>query len=49
MYLSKRSKLSLCQFLTLFGRDDLVLLLGKYGFSTDELETNGLVPALLLR
>ena len=38
MNLSKRSKLSLCQFLTLFGRDDLILLLGKYGFSTDELE-----------
>ena len=38
MNLSKRSKLSLCQFLTLFGRDDLSLLLSKYGFSTDELE-----------
>ena len=38
MNLSKRSKLSLCQFLTLFGRGDLILLLGKYGFSTDELE-----------
>ena len=38
MNLSKRSKLALCQFLTLFGRDDLILLLGKYGFSTDELE-----------
>ena len=32
MNLSERSKLSLCQFLTLFGRDDLILLLGKYGF-----------------
>ena len=38
MNLSQRSKLSLGQFLTLFGRDDLILLLGKYGLSTDELE-----------
>ncbi len=38
MNLSKRSKLSLCQFLSLFGREDLILLLSKYGFSTDELE-----------
>ena len=39
MNLSQRSRLSLCQFLTLFGRDDLILLLGKYGFSTDEFES----------
>jgi hypothetical protein len=32
---SERSNLFLCQFLTLFGRDELVLLLGKYGLSTD--------------
>ena len=38
MNLSQRSQLSLCQFLTLFGRDDLILLLGKYGVSTDEIE-----------
>ena len=38
MDLSRRSKLSLCQFLTLFDRDDLILLLGKYGLSTEELE-----------
>ena len=38
MNLSRRSKLSLCQFLMLFGRDELVLLLGKYGFPTNELE-----------
>ena len=38
MNLGRRSRLSLCQFLTLFGRDELVLLLGKYGFPTDELE-----------
>ena len=34
MNLSQRSKFSLCQFLALFERDDLVLLLGKYGLST---------------
>ena len=39
MNLSHRSKLSLCQFLTLFPTDDLILLLGKYGFSTNELES----------
>ena len=33
MNLSQRSKFSLCQFLTLFESDDLVLLLGKYGLS----------------
>ena len=38
MNLSQRSKLSLCQFLTLFDRDDLIPLFGKYGLSTDELE-----------
>ena len=38
MNLGRRSRLSLCQFLTLFGRGELVLLLGKYGFPTDELE-----------
>ena len=38
MKLGRRSRLSLCQFLTLFGRGELVLLLGKYGFPTDELE-----------
>lgn len=30
-------KMSLCQFLALFGRDNLVLLLGKHGLQTDEL------------
>lgn len=39
MNLSQRSKLSLCQFLALFERDDLVLLLGKYELRTDELES----------
>ena len=38
MKLGLRSKLSLCQFLALLNRDDLILLLGKYGLSTDELE-----------
>lgn len=38
MNLSQRSKLSLCQFLSLFERDDLVLLLGKYGLETNRLE-----------
>lgn len=38
MNLGRRSRLSLCQFLTLFSRGELVLLLGKYGFPTDELE-----------
>ncbi len=38
MNLGQRSKLSLCQFLMLFDRDDLVLLFGKYGLPTDELE-----------
>lgn len=33
MNLSKRSKLSLCQFLTLFDHAALVPLLGKYKFS----------------
>ena len=37
MNLSQRSKLSLCQLLILFP-DDLVLLLKKYGLSTEELE-----------
>ena len=39
MNLSKRSKLSVCQFLALFNRDELVLLLGKYELPTDELES----------
>ena len=38
MNLSQRSKLSLCQFLTLFGRDELILLLAKFGLSTYKLE-----------
>lgn len=38
MNLSQRSKLSLCQFLTLFSRDDLVLLLGKYELARNQLE-----------
>ena len=38
MNLGRRSRLSLCQFLTLFDRGELALLLGKYGFPTDELE-----------
>ena len=38
MNLNQRSKLSLCQFLTLFERDDLVTLLEKHGLSTDEIE-----------
>lgn len=38
MNLSQRSKLSLCQFLALFGRDELIFLLGKHGLPTDELE-----------
>ena len=39
MNLSKRSKLSLCQFLALFESDDLVLLLDKYELPADELES----------
>lgn len=39
MNLSRRSKLSLCQFLALFERDDLVLLFDKYELPTDELES----------
>ena len=38
MNLSQRSKLSLCQFLTLFSRDDLVLLFDKYRLSTEGLK-----------
>jgi hypothetical protein len=38
MNLSQRSKLSLCQFLRLFDRDDVVLLLKKHGLSTEGLE-----------
>ena len=38
MNLNRRSKLSLCQFLKLFERDDLVTLLEKHGLSTDEIE-----------
>ena len=38
MKLSQRSKLSLCQFLRLFPKGDLTLLLGKYEWSTDNLE-----------
>ncbi len=40
MNLNIRSKLSLCQFLTIFDCDDLVLLLGKYELPTDELESH---------
>lgn len=40
MNLSKRAKLSLCQFLDLFERDSLVLLLDKYELPTDELESH---------
>ena len=38
MNLSQRSRLSICQFLTLFNVEDLSILLDKYGLSTDELE-----------
>ena len=38
MNLSSRSKLSLCQLLLLVDRDQLVLLLSKYGFATANLE-----------
>ena len=38
MNLSQRSKLSICQFLTLFNVEDLNILLDKYRLSTDELE-----------
>lgn len=41
MNLSSRSKLSLCQFLDLFGRDYLALLFGKYDLSTDDLKWGG--------
>ena len=40
MNLSKRSKLSLCQFLALFDRDVLIPLFGKYALPTDELESH---------
>jgi hypothetical protein len=36
--LSTRSRLSVCQFLALFNRDELVLLFGKYQLQTDALE-----------
>lgn len=38
MKLSKRSKMSLCQFLRQFRRSDLALLLEKYGLSTHEFD-----------
>ncbi len=38
MNLSTRSKLSLCQFLCLFGPHEIILLLGKHGFQVGELE-----------
>ena len=37
MNLSRRSRLSLCQFLDLFDRDALVVLFEKYGLGTNEL------------
>ena len=37
MNLSRRSRLSLCQFLDLFDRDSLVVLFDKYGLRTDDL------------
>ncbi len=37
MNLSRRSRLSLCQFLELFDRDALVVLFEKYGLHADEL------------
>lgn len=44
MNLGNRSKISLCQFLLLFQRDELALLLGKYGFDTDDVEYHGGQP-----
>lgn len=38
MNLSTRSKLSLCQFLCLFGSHEIILLLDKHGFQIGELE-----------
>ena len=37
MNLSRRSRLSLCQFLDLFDRDSLVVLFEKHGLQTDDL------------
>jgi hypothetical protein len=39
MDVSTRSKFSLCQFLLLFERDEIVLLLGKYGLPTEGLQS----------
>lgn len=38
MNLSFRSKLSLCQFLCLFGSHEIIFLLGKHGFHIKEIE-----------
>jgi hypothetical protein len=46
MKLSHRSKLSLVQFLALFSRDALSLLLSKYGLSIDELEYASVAEAV---
>ena len=46
MNLSHRSKLSLCQFLMLFGRDELIPLFGKFGLSTYEIENQWVSPSV---
>lgn len=37
MKISKRSRLSLCQFLTLLGRERIAIILEKYGIPTDDI------------
>jgi hypothetical protein len=51
MDVSTRSKFSLCQLLLLFERDEIVLLLGKYGLPTDGLQSRwgGISPAAAVR
>src|SRR6266566_8116934 len=51
MDVSARSKFSLCQFLLLFERDEIVLLLGKYGLPIEGLQSRwgGISPAAAIR
>jgi hypothetical protein len=51
MDVSTRSKFSLCQFLLLFERDEIVLLLGKYGLPIEGLQNRwgGISPAAAIR
>jgi hypothetical protein len=51
MDVSARSKFSLCQFLLLFERDEIVLLLGKYGLPIEQLQSRwgAINPAAAIR